>query len=168
VFTPANFSRPPNPVTGEHGYNTRTQFGDFDLTILPKNETIRFNVGYSPERYSGAAFTNHRPGGNEFVLLNQLRSRANDFRVGADGKVGPIAFSFLQGFRRFRDDSFIDHVEQNHTNVFIGGFKARPLSDWTIYLYYNYNESTVVGPRPQNYHAHLPYTSLRVYFVRRE
>ncbi|HEY6230019.1 MAG TPA: hypothetical protein VIW64_02035, partial [Pyrinomonadaceae bacterium] len=36
-----------------------------------------------------------------------LRSQANDFRVGADGKVGPIDFSFLQGFRRFRDDSFI-------------------------------------------------------------
>ena len=41
-------------------------------------------------------------------MLSQLKSRANDFRVGADGKVGPINFSFLQGFRRFRDDSFID------------------------------------------------------------
>jgi hypothetical protein len=41
--------------------------------------------------------------------------------------------------------------------------------DWNIgYQYYNYNESAIVGPRPQNYHAHLPYTSLRVYFGRRE
>lgn len=117
VFNPASFSRPPNPVTGEHGYNTRTQLGDFDLTILPKDERIRFNVGYSPERYSGPAFTNHRPGGNEFVLLNQLRSRANDFRVGADGKVGPIDFSFLQGFRRFREDSFIDVGPTLGTNL---------------------------------------------------
>jgi hypothetical protein len=107
VFSPASFSVPPNPVTGEHGYNTRTQLGDFDLTLLPKNETIRFNVGYSPERYSGPAFTNYHVGGNEFNLLSNLRSRANDFRLGADGKVGPIDFSFLQGFRRFRDDSFI-------------------------------------------------------------
>ena len=31
--------------------------------------------------------------------------------------------------------------------------------DWNVgYQYYNYNESTMVGPRPQNYHAHLPYT----------
>jgi hypothetical protein len=41
--------------------------------------------------------------------------------------------------------------------------------DWNIgYQYYNYNESAIVGPRPQNYHAHLPYTSLRFYFGRRE
>jgi hypothetical protein len=41
--------------------------------------------------------------------------------------------------------------------------------DWNIgYQFYNYNESTLVGPRPQNYHAHLPYTSLRLYFGRRE
>ena len=84
------------------------QLGDFDLTLLPKNERIRFNVGYSPERYSGPAFTNYHAGGNEFNFLSQLKSRANDFRVGADGKVGPIDFSFLQGFRRFRDDSSIN------------------------------------------------------------
>ena len=41
--------------------------------------------------------------------------------------------------------------------------------DWNLgYQYYNYNESTLVGPRPQNYHAHMPYTSLRLYFGRRE
>jgi hypothetical protein len=108
IFSPASFSRPPDPVTGSHGYNTRTQLGDFDLTILPKNERVRFNVGFSPERYSGPAFTTYHNGGNEFVLLSQLKSRANDFRVGADGKIGPIDFSFLQGFRRFRDDSFIN------------------------------------------------------------
>jgi hypothetical protein len=41
--------------------------------------------------------------------------------------------------------------------------------DWNFgYQYYNYNESTLVGPRPQNYHAHLPYTSLRLYIGRKE
>ena len=108
VFSPPQFSVPPKLTTGEHGYDTRVKLGDFDLTLLPKNERIRFNVGYSPERYSGPAFTNYHSGGNEFMLLSQLRSRANDFRVGADGKLGPLNFSFLQGFRRFRDDSVID------------------------------------------------------------
>jgi hypothetical protein len=108
IFSPASFSVPPNPITGEHGYNTRTEMGDFDLSILPKNDRIRFNIGYSPERYNGPAFTNYHVGGNEFNFQSQLRSRANDFRVGADGKVGPIDFSFLQGFRRFRDDSFVN------------------------------------------------------------
>ncbi len=108
VFSPAQFNVPPKLTTGEHGYDTAVKLGDFDLTLLPKNRRIRFNVGYSPERYSGPAFTNYHSGGNEFMLLSELRSRASDFRVGADGKLGPLNFSFLQGFRRFRDDSSID------------------------------------------------------------
>jgi len=97
-----------NPVTGLHTYDVKTQMGDFDLTILPKNETIRFNVGYSPERYDGLTFTNYHAFGNEFWLPANLRSRADDYRLGADGKLGPIDWTFLQGFRRFRDDSTID------------------------------------------------------------
>ena len=107
IFSPASFSVPPKPATGEHGHNTRVQIGDFDLTILPKHRYIRFNVGFSPESYSGPAFTNYHAGGNEFMMLSQIESRANDFRIGADGRLGPVNFSFLQGFRRFRDDSFI-------------------------------------------------------------
>src|SRR4029078_6409076 len=45
VFSPSSFSVPPNPVTGEHGYNTETKMGDFDITFLPKNRTFSFNVG---------------------------------------------------------------------------------------------------------------------------
>jgi hypothetical protein len=108
VFSPANFSVPPKQFTGEHGNDLRMKLGDFDLTLLPKNEKIRFNIGYSPERLSGPAFTNYHSGGNEFNLLSEVRSRANDYRFGADGKLGPIDFSFLQGFRRFRDDGFIN------------------------------------------------------------
>jgi hypothetical protein len=107
VFSPSNFSVPPKLVTGEHGYDTRMKVGDFDLTLLPKNRLIRFTVGYSPERSSGPAFTNYHVGGNDFNPASQIRWQANDFRVGADGTVGPIDYSFLQGFRRFRDDSFI-------------------------------------------------------------
>ena len=106
VFSPSNFSVPPKSITGEHGYNTEIKLGDFDLTILPKNRLIRFNVGYSPERYSGPAFTNYHLGGNDFNYPVNLRSRANDFRFGADGTIGPFDYSFLQGFRRFRDDGF--------------------------------------------------------------
>ena len=118
LFT--GFPVPPNRVTGYHGYNTQTQFGDFDLTILPKNETIRFTVGYSPERYSGPFFSTYHIGGNEFQLLSQARTRANDFRIGADGKLGPIDWTFLQGFRRFRDDGFADSaafINPSPTNI---------------------------------------------------
>ncbi|HEX3183774.1 MAG TPA: hypothetical protein VHQ94_03205 [Pyrinomonadaceae bacterium] len=117
LFSPPEFNVPPNPVTGEHGFDTRQQLGDFDLTILPKNDRIRFNVGYSPERYSGPAFTNYHIGGNEFLLLSELRSRADDYRFGADGRLGPIDFSVMQGFRRFRDDTFIDSGANPGLNV---------------------------------------------------
>ncbi|MGQ0762102.1 MAG: hypothetical protein ACT4OT_08815 [Acidobacteriota bacterium] len=105
-----SFGLQPNPVSGFHSYNTRTQMGDFDLTILPKNEIISFNIGYSPERYTGPFFTTYSAGGNQHQLLANARSRANDFRVGAEGKLGPIDWTFLQGFRRFRDDTFTDTV----------------------------------------------------------
>lgn len=108
VFSPANFSVAPKVVTGEHGYSTETKLGDFDLTLLPKNRLFRFNIGYSPERYSGPAFTNYHLGGNDFNYPVNLRSQANDFRFGADGTLGPIDYSFMQGFRRFRDDSSTD------------------------------------------------------------
>ena len=104
------FPVPPNPAGGLHNYNTRTEFGDFDLTILPKNEKIRFTVGYSPERYSGPFTSNYHIGGNEFQLFTDARSRANDYRIGADGKLGPIDWTFLQGFRRFRDDTSLSLV----------------------------------------------------------
>ncbi len=124
LFSPANFAVPPNPATGEHGFNTKTEMGDFDLTILPKNRTIRFNVGYSPERYSGPAYTNYHYSGNEFLLLSQLKSRADDYRFGADGTLGLVDFSFLQGFRRFSDDSFIDQGRGINVNPAVAQFTS--------------------------------------------
>jgi hypothetical protein len=112
VFSPANFSVAPNPVTGNYGNNSIMNLGDFDLTLLPKDERIRFNFGYSPERYNGNSFSGYHTGGNDFNLPTQIKSRANDFRIGADGKLGPIALSFLQGFRRFHDSGII-HVGPN-------------------------------------------------------
>src|SRR5262245_42041967 len=104
-FTP--IALPANPDVGLHCFNTKTTMGDFDLTLLPKNETIKFYLGFSPERYNGPATQMYHAGGNEFILPVDLRSRSNDFRIGADAKLGPVDFSFMQGFRRFRDDSSV-------------------------------------------------------------
>jgi len=109
-------SRPVDPVTGQRGYDTRQQVGDFDLTLLPKNDRIRFTFGYSPTRLKGPAYTHYRNGGDEFLVLSQLDSRANDFRLGADWKLGPVDFSFMQGFRRFKDESYIDSPGTNPGN----------------------------------------------------
>jgi hypothetical protein len=118
LFT--GFPVPPNKESGLHNYNTRTALGDFDLTILPKNEKIRFNIGYSPERYSGPFFSSYHIGGNEFQLRSYAKTKANDFRFGADGKIGAVDWTFTQGFRRFRDDSFVEaaaFINPNPTNI---------------------------------------------------
>jgi hypothetical protein len=151
VFSPASFSVAPNPVTGLHGYDTSTQLGDFDLTLLPKNRNVRFNIGYSPERYGGPAFTTYHYAGGEFNLLSNLRSRANDFRIGADGKVGPIDFSFLQGFRRFRDDSGINlgptpGVNLNPTAASLTSFSRNEPTRGSV-DYTRFSAHTLVGKR---------------------
>jgi hypothetical protein len=98
----------PNPVTGKHGYDVRQQLGDFDLTILPKNERLNFTFGFSPEGYKGTTYTTYHAGGGEFFLPVNADSHANDFRAGVNWKLGPVYFNFLQGYRRFRDDSNIN------------------------------------------------------------
>jgi hypothetical protein len=102
-----------SPVTGWHGINADQQVGDFDLTLLPKNERVSFHVGYTPTRYSGPAFTSWHYGGDDFVLLSQAKSRSNEFRLGANWRLGPFDFSLLQGLRRFHDDTTIDNRYAN-------------------------------------------------------
>ena len=97
AFTPPV---PPNPVTGEHGYDTKTQLGDFELTLLPKDRRFHFTVGYSPERYSGPAFTNYHLGGNDFNYPQNLKSRADDYRFGAEARVAGIDLSFMSQTRK--------------------------------------------------------------------
>jgi hypothetical protein len=106
-----------NPVTGLHGFDIYTQMGDFDLTLLPKNEKIRFNIGYSPERYSGPFYTNYHNGGNDFWLLANARSRADDWRFGADGKIGQVDWTFVEGLRRFRDDTVMPEATGLNRNA---------------------------------------------------
>ncbi|HJQ34561.1 MAG TPA: hypothetical protein VJ866_20440 [Pyrinomonadaceae bacterium] len=133
---------PANPVRGRHDYDVTQQVGDFDLTLLPKNEKLRFTFGYSPGRYSGLAFTTYHAFGGEYYFPAQLTSRTNDFRLGVDFKLGPVDFSLLQGFRRFHDDSTIDfsglttnYLATTTTNVgAVTGFRrTQPVEGSTDY-----------------------------------
>ena len=99
---------PASKVTGKQGFDVRQKVGDFNLTLLPKNDRVRVVFGYSPERYSGLTYTTYHAGGGEFFLPALSDSRANEFRVGADWRLGPVSFSLLKGFRRFTDDSAIN------------------------------------------------------------
>ena len=130
-------SLPSDPKRGWHSTNTDQQVGDFDLTLLPKNERVSFRLGYSPTRYSGPAFTSWHYGGDDFVVLSNNKSRSHEFRVGADWKLGPVVFSLLQGFRRFRDESTLDNNSLN--------LGANPTTATSALLYSLNREAPIKG-----------------------
>ena len=79
-----------------------------------------------------------------------------------------------QGSRRADPTGFPGNLLSSYPMTFQSpearlAIKLNRRLDWNFgYQYYNYNEDPIVGPRPQNYHAHLPYMSLRVYIGRKE
>jgi hypothetical protein len=94
-----------NIALNQHISNTEHRLGDFDLTLLPQNKRIKFNVGYSLERNSGPAVTTYDYARDEFPVLAATRVRGDDYRVGVDASVGPFDLSFQQGWRYFREDT---------------------------------------------------------------
>ncbi len=101
---------------GQHTQNTKHQFGDFDLTMLPDNERVRFNFGYSRDTRRGPGLTSARFSGDEFGIDVNYETRANDFRAGVDAKVLGFDVSFLQGARYFKDNTSIFETVTNQGN----------------------------------------------------
>ncbi|MCI0487586.1 MAG: hypothetical protein L0229_13420 [Blastocatellia bacterium] len=108
-----------NFALNQHISNTQFQVGDFDLTLLPANERIRFNVGYSLDRNDGPSLTTYDFDRDEFPLLAPVRTEANDYRVGVDAKVSVLDISFLQGIRYFKEDTtfFIDEIQPGNSTT---------------------------------------------------
>lgn len=101
---------------GQHTQNTKHQFGDFDLTMLPDNERVRFNFGYSRDTRRGPGLTSARFSGDEFGIDVNYETRANDFRAGVDAKVMGFDVSFLQGARYFKDNTSLFETVTNQGN----------------------------------------------------
>jgi hypothetical protein len=94
-----------NFALNQHIFETQHRLGDFDLTLLPQNDRIRFNVGYSLERNTGPATSTFDYARDEFPILAPARLTANDYRFGVDAKAWVFDLSFLQGFRYFKEDT---------------------------------------------------------------
>jgi hypothetical protein len=108
-----------NLALGQHVRDTRHKFGDFDLRLLPLNRTVHFDLGYSLDRNNGTGLTTFDysnatasrgsastvRGGDEYAVERSIRTRANEFRLGAEGRVGWLDWGFLQGIRAYADDS---------------------------------------------------------------
>ena len=94
-----------NIALNQHTSNTEHRLGDFDLTLLPQNKRIKFNVGYSLDRNSGPTVTTYDYARDEFPVLAPTRVTGDDYRVGVDASVGPFDLSFQQGWRYFKEDT---------------------------------------------------------------
>ena len=99
------FNNLSNFALGQHTSNTEYRQGDFNLTILPQNEKIRFNLGYSLDRNSGPSVSTMRFNGDEYPAAVPLRMAADEYRVGVDAKLWVFDLSFMQGWRYFKEDN---------------------------------------------------------------
>jgi len=94
-----------NFALGQHTSNTEYRQGDFNLTILPQNEKLRFNLGYSLDRNSGPSVSTIRFNGDEYPAAVPVRMAADEYRVGVDTKLWVFDLSFMQGWRFFKEDN---------------------------------------------------------------
>jgi hypothetical protein len=97
-----------NPLAapvGQHTSNTRHNFSDFDFTGLPDNRKVRFYLGYSRDMREGPGTSTARFSGDEYAIVSNTETRANDFRAGIDANLLGFDLSLLQGARYFHDNS---------------------------------------------------------------
>ncbi|MBD0325444.1 MAG: hypothetical protein ICV68_03385, partial [Pyrinomonadaceae bacterium] len=90
----------------EHTARTKHNFADFDLKLLPQNRQIRFNFGYTMDRYRGPGTSSVNYARDDYQLnFNPWRSRSDEVRGGFESKIGGLDLAFTQGYRYYRDDS---------------------------------------------------------------
>jgi hypothetical protein len=110
-----------NFALNQHISDTEYRQGDFDLTLLPANPHIRFNLGYSLDRNSGPGVWTYDYQRDEFPVLAPSKYGADDYRVGFDARLWKFDLSFMQGWRFFKDDTryLIDKFQpgNNTTNT---------------------------------------------------
>jgi hypothetical protein len=99
---PANFS--PVIGTSPHLMNTRRKLGDYSLLLLPQSK-IRFRAGYAHNINEGPAFTSIHQG-TEQLLLQDLKTTTNTYRLGADFRFSPRSnISYDQIWNYYKGDT---------------------------------------------------------------
>lgn len=110
-----------NHALGEHTRNTKHNFGDFDLELLPQNDKFRISLGYSFDRNNGPGLWTVRAYSDEFAVNNDYDTKADDLRVGVAGKLVGFNLTLTQGFRFFKDKSnyniTVPNAGNNTTNT---------------------------------------------------
>ena len=114
------FNNLTNHALNEHTQNTNHNMADFDVTILPQDERLRFTFGGSFNSTKGPGSWTTRAYSDEFPVVSHANVRSDDFRVGAEGKLLAFNWGITQGFRVFNDRSYYELTAPNVGNNPVG------------------------------------------------
>ena len=149
--------------------------GGYNYNWQNSDAVIQYAFAVPPASTANGAFTGHslyfvRNHFFNFDMVAQPFRRVTlyaAYRVNKDTGQGDRISQPANGLLL---TSYPMHFQSPEARV---AFRLNRRVDWNLgYQYYNYNESGFVqvgtNVRPQNYHAHLPYASLRFYFGQAE
>ncbi len=94
-----------NFAANEHNRNTKHNMGDFDLTILPQNEFVKFRTGFSFDKNYGPGSATFDYDRDEFPIEYDFDTSTYDLRFGVDLSYAGYNFSFTEGYRNFNEDT---------------------------------------------------------------
>jgi hypothetical protein len=93
---------------GEHLMNTTRLLQDHDLTLLPDNRVVTFDLGYSRNTLTGPALTSAQEFDTSsvaFPAFSNIRQQYNDFRAGATLHLAGFTFIVRRTWEFFKQDT---------------------------------------------------------------
>lgn len=97
-------------LLGQHSRDAARRRSEYRLTLFPDAD-FRLHFGYERNAQFGFALTTFPIGLDEFLLQDPLRVTTDDYRVGADFRLGRIHVTVEQGFRAFKNDIHTNQPE---------------------------------------------------------
>ena len=90
---------------GQHNFDTEHSFGDFDLTIFPESNNLRFRLGYSFNDTTGPGTFTTRFQSDEYEVGSHVETGSHDFRAGVEGKLFGFNLGLTYGLRQYDEDT---------------------------------------------------------------
>lgn len=93
---------------GEHLMNTTRLLQDHDLTILPDNRRVQFDLGYSRNTITGPGLTSAQEfdtNSAAFPVFTNIRQQYNDFRAGATLHLAGFTIMVRRTWEFFKQDT---------------------------------------------------------------
>ncbi len=113
----------------QHTQDWIHNLSDLDFTLFPQSRKLRLNFGASFSDASGDGTWTARAYRDDFVVPNNTKLTAKDFRLGAEGELWGFNWGLTQGFRTFKDLS--NYIQGPGTNP------GNNTTDTTVYTSYS-------------------------------